>query len=305
MATGNAKYDQLIRDLASDYRPQREWAEGRGFFLIIGHFVVGVAAGAWLFGLYYANTDAQILALVLGVLGGFAHLANLARPERALRMMTRVGTSWVARGFWGLSLFLIGGFLWLVPVALPDLAWPEGVATFGRGLAVIGAVILILYMGFVYTASKGIPFWNSPLHPVLYIAYAARGGAAAMLLVLAGRGQIPEPGFRLLEVWTGVTAAVILLWALEIHGALTGGDDATRRSMRDLLAGRLAAYFYAGTLFVGLVVPLYIIAQGFSQPMSIGAIASIGVASVLGDFFIKYSSIKAGIHAPVRLPPMR
>ena len=46
-------------------------------------------------------------------------------------------------------------------------------------------VVLIVYMGFVYTASKGIPFWNSPLHPVLYMAYALRGGIAALLVTMA------------------------------------------------------------------------------------------------------------------------
>ena len=47
----SAKYERLIQDLRADFRPQREWGEGRGLFLVIGHFLVGVAAGAWLFGL--------------------------------------------------------------------------------------------------------------------------------------------------------------------------------------------------------------------------------------------------------------
>ena len=37
------KYQQLIRDLRTELRPQREWCQGRGIFLVIGHFVVGVA----------------------------------------------------------------------------------------------------------------------------------------------------------------------------------------------------------------------------------------------------------------------
>ena len=45
METTRAKYDQLIQDLRGELRPQREWCEGRGLFMVIGHFVVGVAGG--------------------------------------------------------------------------------------------------------------------------------------------------------------------------------------------------------------------------------------------------------------------
>ena len=37
----SAKYEKLIQDLRQDFRPQREWGEGRGVFLVIGHFLVG------------------------------------------------------------------------------------------------------------------------------------------------------------------------------------------------------------------------------------------------------------------------
>jgi formate-dependent nitrite reductase membrane component NrfD len=165
----------------------------------------------------------------------------------------------------------------------------------------IGALIMMGYMGFVYTASKGIPFWNSPLHPVLYIAYAVRGGIAALVVTLAVRGQSLAAAGGLLEIWIAITAMVIVLWGLEIQGAVSSGDETARRSVRDLLAGRLALYFYGGTLVVGLVVPL-ILTTGVIAPLSAGILAAIGLASMIGDFFMKYSSIKAGVHLPVRLP---
>ncbi len=39
----NQRYNQLIKDLRSEYRPQREWGEGRGLLMVIGHFLVGEA----------------------------------------------------------------------------------------------------------------------------------------------------------------------------------------------------------------------------------------------------------------------
>ncbi len=49
MAVSSGRYEQLIADLKAEYRPQREWIERQGLFLIIGHFLSGVAAGTWLF----------------------------------------------------------------------------------------------------------------------------------------------------------------------------------------------------------------------------------------------------------------
>jgi len=295
------RYDKLIDDLKSEYRPQREWAEGRGAFLIYGHFLVGVAAGGWLLCRYYGSFDGMILSYVLAGLGGLAHLFNLARPERVLNMMLRFKTSWVSRGFWGLTFFLVGGALYLLSQKELGAAVGGPLMVIGDVLAVLGSLTMMGYMGFVYTASKGIPFWNSTLHPVLYIAYAIRGGIAALVLVLAVRGQALAGESGLLELWIAVTAVVIVLWALEIQGAVASGDETAKRSINDLLAGRLAIYFYGGTLIIGLVVPL-ILTTGAVAPMSAGILAVIGLASIIGDFFMKFSSIKAGVYLPVRLP---
>ncbi len=301
MATAS-RYEQLLADLAAEYRPQREWAEGRGVFLIIGHFLVGVAGGAWVYGQVFDVPLCLLAAYVLGALGGLAHLFNLARPERFWRMALKVRTSWIARGFWGLGLFMLGGLLSLPPLLWPGLAWSAAspVAQFGTVLGWIGAVVMICYMGFVYTASKGIPFWNSPLHPVLYIAYAMRGGAAALLTIAALFDLPIDPASGLLQSWMGVTALVLALWVFEISFILSGGDEAARRSVHELLQGRLAIYVYVGILLVGLLLPLFLI-SGIALPQTHATLALMGIASIVGDFFMKWSSIKAGVHLPITL----
>lgn len=285
-----AKYERLIQDLRSDLRPQREWGEGRGVFLVIGHFVVGVAAGTWLFGLIFGLREALALAFALAAAGGAFHLAFLGRPMRALNMVRRLKTSWISRGFLGLALFLVGAPLYL----LADLQA-------GYALALAGMVVMTGYMGFVYTASKGIPFWNTPLHPVLYIAYALRGGVAGVLLALVLSGRAIADPELLLGSWIVLTGVVAALFAIELHGALTGRNAAARSSARALIAGRLALYFYGGTLAIGLAVPALFVWAGYAGPLSAGTMAAIGVASALGDFFMKYSTIRAGVHLPVWL----
>jgi formate-dependent nitrite reductase membrane component NrfD len=303
----SAKYERLIQDLRQDFRPQREWGEGRGLFLVIGHFLVGVAAGAWFFGLLFNYLPGLIAGFFLAGIGGVAHLGFLGRPERFWKMARHVKTAWVARGFVGLTLFLAGSALYLPPLLLADWPWGTGsvVGWLGWLMAAAGMIILMVYMGFVYSASKAIPFWNSPLHPLLYMAYAFRGGAAALLVAMAVLG-VPnqEMAERLITIWISITALVVVLFALEMQGALTGGNAAARNSAREMLAGRFAGYFYGGTLLLGLFVPLVLV-SGKLAPLNVAVLAAVGLFSALGDFFMKYTTIRAGIYVPLKLRPAR
>jgi formate-dependent nitrite reductase membrane component NrfD len=296
------KYERLIEDLRRDFRPQREWGEGRGLFLVIGHFLVGIAGGAWLFGLWFNDLPGLVGAFLLAGAGGLAHLAFLGHPERFWKMARHVRTAWISRGFVGLTLFLIGAALYLPPHLVSGWFWNDGsvVAQLGWLLAATGMVVLIVYMGFVYTASKGIPFWNSPPHPVLYIAYALRGGAAGLLLIMAIIGSPDERApAQLIDVWLGITAVVAVLFAFELYGAFTSGNAASRRSARELVAGTLASYFYGGSLLLGLIVPAVLI-SGKLAPLTVAVLALIGVCSTVGDFFMKYTTIRAGVYLPLR-----
>ncbi len=295
------RYDQLIVDLRGDYRPQREWGVGRGVLMVVGHFLVGVAGGTWVMASIYGVTAGLAVAYVLAALGALAHLAYLGRPERALGMMRRFRTSWIARGFIGLTLFLIGGGIYLAALLLApdDVAGP--VTRTGQVIAAVGTVVIIGYMGFCYTASKAIPFWHSPLHPALYIAFAFRGGVAALLVISAVTGVASGAG--LLEMWIGVTTVVALFFALEIQGAWSGGNVAARWSVRDILAGRLALLFYGGTLALGLIVPLaLLLVPGAHSP---AAMALVGLTSAAGDFFMKLATVRAGVYLPLVMPARR
>ena len=307
MTTQSAKYEQLIQDLRVQLRPQREWGEGRGLFLVIGHFLNGIAGGTWLMSLVFDSLAGTAVAFAMAALGGAAHLGFLGRPERFWRMVTRMKSAWISRGFLGLSLFLAGGFLYLVPQFFSWAPWSPAslLAQIGYIFAFAGMIVLIGYMGFVYTASKAIPFWNSPLHPVLYIGHALRGGVAALLVVAAF--SAPEAGLeqQLLWLWIAVTSAVAVLFAIEMHGAFTSGNVAARGSVRKLLAGSMAVYFYVGTLAVGVAVPAWLVLADWHSVHTRDVMALIGIASAIGDFFLKYSVIRAGTHLPLWIPTAR
>ena len=287
-AQGGA-YDRLLADLGATFRPQRQWVEGRGLLLIIGHFLSGVGAGAWLFALAFDQRAGLAAATATVALAGVFHLLFLGRPERFWRMF-RAKSSWIARGFVGMNLFVPGALLYFV--------FPDGYVG-GAFLAVslLGAAILIVYKGNVYAASKGMPFWNSPLLPVLYAAYALRGGGAALLVLLPfAKDGADEATVGLIELWIGLSAAVMLGFYL---GVMRNATRAAQRSVAELMHGRVALVFYLGTLGAGLVVPIAAGVVGLAAPLSEAVLAVVACFSLGGDFFAKYAIAKAGVYVPL------
>ena len=282
-------YDRLLADLGATFRPQRQWIEGRGLWLIVGHFLSGVGAGAWLFGVWLDDGPTLLAAITAVGLAGLCHLAFLGRPARFWRMV-RVGSSWIARGFVGMSLML--------PAAVLYVLSPTGAAGgLFLALSVAGAALLVVYKGNVYAASKGVPFWNSPVLPILYATYAIRGGLALALIVMpvAGAG-LQRHGLALIELWVAVSSAVTLGFYLAV---MRQTNLAARRSVMELVRGRVALAFYLGTLGAGLVVPIAVGVAGFAGPLPQALLALVAALSLVGDFFAKYAIAKAGVYVPI------
>jgi formate-dependent nitrite reductase membrane component NrfD len=292
------RYDQLLADLGSTFRPQREWAEGRGLLLIAGHFASGVGAGTWLFSWLFDLPLGLVVAVLAVAAGGLAHLLFLGRPARFWRMV-RARRSWIARGFFGMILFTIGAVPYTVARLFADAELRAG----HRGIAaclllsLLGAAILVVYKGNVYAASRGVPFWNSPILPLLYIAYALRGGVAMLLVLLPAMAERVDSDFvALIELWIAVSAAVMVTFYLTV---MRGTHVAARRSVSDLVAGRVSAPFYLGTIGAGLALPILIGAVGLVEPLSLASLALVGILSLIGDFFAKLTIARAGVYVPV------
>lgn len=283
------RHDQLLADLGATFRPQRHWVEGRGAWLILGHFLSSVGAGTWLFSLWLGYRPGLLLALGAIAASGVAHLLFLGRPVRFWRMV-HVRGSWIARGFVGMNLFAVGAVLTL---ALP----PGPLRTLAVLVSLAGTAVVIVYKGNVYAASRGVPFWNSPVLPVLYGTYAIRGGLALLLVMLPFSSRIASTDLMsLIELWVAVSAATMLGFYL---GVMRHASPAARRSVRELIRGRAALAFCLGTVGAGLVVPIVVGLLGIAGPMPRLALVITGGFSLAGDFFAKYAIAKAGVYVPI------
>jgi sulfite dehydrogenase (quinone) subunit SoeC len=115
-----------------------------------------------------------------GLLASTFHLGN---PQRALLAFTQWRTSWLSREAWA----SVATLLMLAPVALSDwfgLGLPAG---FGY-LAAALCVVTVLCTAMIYTQIRAVPRWNHPLTPLLFLAFAAAGGATLSGQVVAAAG---------------------------------------------------------------------------------------------------------------------
>ena len=135
------------------------------------------------------------------------------------------------------------------------------------------------------------------MHPILYIAYALRGGTGLLLLAPA-YAVAPALASTLLQSSVWIAALVIALWGVEAVAVMSSGDGAALRSFYELFQGSLVGYVYIGILLLGLAAPVFLL-SGVVLPQTELTLALVGLASVIGDLFMKLSSIKAGMHIPV------
>ena len=288
-------FDSLTEDYGATFRPQREWVQRRGLLLISAHFLSGGGAGAWLFAVLFAYRPGLFLGLAVVLLGGLAHLAFLGRVERFWRILLRVRSSWISRGLVGVGLFSVCAVLYLLSSSLPGEANP--LQPLLLGLSLLGAAWTCVYKGFVWAVAKGIAFWNSALLPALCIAYALRGGMAALFLSLVFTGLTPGVGLvDLTRLWIGVSAATLVFLFLLV--SLSTGATA-RSSVAEVARSKLSYAFYLGDVLFGLVLPVAIVMLPYLTPLALPLLGVIGIFSLVSDFFAMHSIARAGIYRPL------
>lgn len=277
-----------------DLRAQQEWS----WMLAIWLFLGGTGTGLYLIYLVFGLAPVYgVVALGLVVVGGIDLLLELGSPFRAWRAVLRTGTSWLARGACCVFLFVIAAalslgarlavFSWLAPLetspAGEALAWFAGLC----------AAIILLYPAFFFrSTSRAVPFWNTPLLPLLFVGYGLSGGTGVMLLMAPRTGAPAELG-TLAAVLIVINAALVAIHLADMRRA----GEAGRESLRLLNRSALAWSFWVGALGIGLVVPLVeIVFFGATQAVA-------GALILLGGLLFRQALLKAGVYAPPALVP--
>ena len=274
-------------------RSQREWS----WLLAIDLFLGGLGGGLFL--LYHALLLPPwigLLSLLLVLAGGVVLISELGHPLRAWRAIFRPQSSWISRGVLCIALFVFTAVLSLAP-AFPALSWIPGtgneqVAEMSGWVASLCALFITLYPGFVLGASRSIPFWDTPLLPLVFITQALLGASGVLLLVSASgslAGLLPKLQ-SLAAILIAVNFATILVYLSTI--GRSGASAAESVSL--LKQGGLGWTFGAGAVLVGMILPLLLVALSSSAFLA-------GACILSGGLLFRYCFLKAGVYVPSAL----
>ncbi len=284
----------MVHEFTMELNSQEEWS----WLVAIDLFLGGTGGGLFLLSMLFdLPPSAVVFSLMLVILGAVVLLSELGHPLRAWRAILRPKTSWISRGVIFVTLFIVAGFLSIAPSlsAFFWLPWSPvdlGGKTLGL-IAGLAAFLVILYPGFVLSASPAIPFWNSPLLPVLFFAQSLLA-ASGITLLLSPLGLYDQAfqalsSLTVLLIITNLSLVAIHLLTLRYSG-LPG-----KESLRLLNHGVLGWIFGGGVVLLGMIVPLAI---GLWIP---SWVAVAGAFILVGTLLYRYCILKAGVYVPFPL----
>jgi formate-dependent nitrite reductase membrane component NrfD len=277
------------------YTRQTEWIDRRGLILWIAFYAGGLGGGLYLVSLFFNSLWGMFISwLIIAVIKGGAHLLYLGKPQRFWRIVSRPQSSWLARGFIFVMLFIVFGAIQLMlSFWLPGTAGEIAFKVF----AGITALAIAIYTGFVLNTVKAVPFWNSSLLPLLFVLCGILGGFGLSVIIALNGGNvnltIAEAGSR----WLIIVNAFLI--AIYLWGA-ANRETTGKQSVMEQIRGSGAPIFWIGIVTLGIIIPLAIAFSSYFIREVSSVLLVTGVAcEVVGGLALRYCVLKAGAYSPL------
>lgn len=292
-------------------KPQQVWglshatwfyAMGVGSALFLNSLLFGIE-----FGTFLGMSLAHLLGIFLVAVGGLILMADLGRPERFWRALMNPKNSWISVGAICDFIFLLLDTLYVLPDLVVGgnrpfaaLAWSGTWWSMPLlAVAAICAFIIIVYPGLVLSYSPSIPFWNTTLIPLQYLAYSF---ASALGLAMA-IGVVSNSGVS--RIWVAGEAVLLFCCSLLLAAHLINAYQlrgTAKESARRLVKGGLAKSFWVGVCLAGLVIPLLLLAVASTLgegPVVLLSLVGVGVLTQVGNFLSKLYVLRVGLYPPI------
>ena len=256
---------------------------GLGFGLL---FFLGLGlpgSTGWVAFIFFA------IAYILAVGGLLASTFHLGHPERALKAFTQWRSSWLSREAWcAVAALITMGLVGLGRVFF-DTHWTL--------LGWIGAAFClatVLTTSMIYTQLKTVPRWNTGLTPLVFLTYAASGGAllsgqidtARILLALAAAVQLAwwirsetalERSGTTLETATGLGT----IGSTRAFEPPHTGSNYLTREMVFVVARSHAKLLRMIAVLLAFAIPIFVLTLPFSH-----VLAAVAVVSHIAGVFV-------------------
>ena len=255
--------------------------------------------------LHYRRLFAPSYTAAFGALalGAFMLLLDLGRISAAPLLAFFPTPTYITFGFWALvvSIFLTGGLAcaWAFPSAHVRLR----VVRAATWAALIAGFAVAVYTGLLLSSMPAVPFWASPLLPILFTLSALSCGSALVLACAAVSGSFDVFSQAIgRTVWLDVAVMGLeaLATALLIVSATAHPYGVSVQSADVLLTGPLQALFLLGFGGVGIAVPLVLESISALGRVRLSSIALTAASCVLvGGFILRYCIVAVGAHPEV------
>jgi formate-dependent nitrite reductase membrane component NrfD len=277
------------------YQQQKDWIDGRGNFIAFAFFLGGISGGLYLAAAYFDNLVGMFVAWLLSGCMGISYMIHLSHPLRSWRMFMKPKTSWIARGFIFIMLFI--GF---TTIQLILSQWVPNATTAITTLKVIAGIFAFaqsIYTGFAVSYVSAIKVWNSAIVPVLFVTCGITGGLAILLAIMMGQDSTQIATLEnIIRVVLIALAVIIGVYLWNTTYSSTAAKDAVKR----LIGGSLAPLFWIGVFLFGIVIPIAIsITTYFAGEASSGVLITAVVSEIIGGLALRFAILKAGVYTPL------
>jgi formate-dependent nitrite reductase membrane component NrfD len=282
-------YDFMVK-----YQQQKDWIDGRGNFIAFAFFLGGIAGGLFLASAYFDSLLGIFIAFLLTGCMGVSYMIHLTHPMRFWRMMSKPGTSWIARGFTFIMLF--GVFMVITMILMqwaPDAT--AAIITF-KVLAGIFAFAQSIYTGFAVSYVSAIKIWNSAIVPILFVTCGISGGLAILLAVMMAQDSAQIAMLEnVIRVVLIALAVIIGVYLWNTTYSSTAAKDAIKR----LIGGSLALLFWIGVFLFGILIPVVISLATIGSHAASGVLITAIVSEIIGGLALRFAILKAGVYIPL------
>jgi sulfite dehydrogenase (quinone) subunit SoeC len=275
---------------------QTEWIDDRGILLWLAFYTGGLGGGLYLVSLFFNNLPGMFAGwFIVAVLKGSLHFMYLGKPARFWRLMTRPQSSWLARGLW----FVIGfAGLGLIQIML-SFFFPEYTALIlGFKIAAgILALCVATYTGFVLNNAKGVPFWDLPILPLLFVACGVLGGFGMTVAIGIFSESVnmaaAEMGSRIMLIVNMCLIGLYLLWA-------SRKETVGKQSVLYQLRGSISPIFWTCVVAMGIIIPAIITIYSLFSGEATSVVLILGVVcEIIGGVMLRYCVLKSGMYNPL------
>ena len=312
-----------IKD-SKNLKPQHIWRWEIAVYL----YMAGMGAGSYVIGmivlwfmkpsvpitLFGFNLDIAKPALLWGPLfvavGAPFLILDLGIKTRFLYACLNPRTSWLARGFFILSTFIVLGLI----VFAASVLYPQvfnNQPTLWLVLEVVTVIFAFstaIYTGVLLKSVKYIPIWNTPLLPVLFLASALSTGSMGIILAMLGSELL----FTSADVFATVAHTVVayertliiieaVILAFYLYSRYRAKDQG-ETSVRLLLSGKLKPLFWGGIVLIGFVFPMALEYAFSCCPDNPELLYATGIFLLCGGFFLRLGVLASGVKEQL---PMR